>query len=489
MHPLIQRSSIIIVLIVLAGHFLVVQYLTGVQFGDAPRNLHWGILIWDNPAFLVGAPDTYERIKGFAPDPESLSEHGLWANGYSSFHRWWGPVVPSLFALTWGASHSYLLIKLVIPVLAGATVLLLFVEARRINGLTYALIASAFLSSYPLFREYGTMAYSETFGALILLGAFSAYLRGHLLLTVLLGAIAALTKMDIVAMYSFTIGGTMMYDRFFGQKQRSWRYHLIALFGPLLITSPWIWLHYLNSGTRAPSGGLSLRIFGQIVPTMLELLFYMPWYASVGLLSLIGLIIGYGIFTRSLPALTTMLLGAWLGCGLLISLIYMATPGASNSPRIFIPALPALAMLVAAGMIRLPRRIGIGLGSTIGAIFLAINLLLINFQAERMYREVYSAQPAFAMLAPREHGFVLTPIYWESILYTRQPATWFEADPAFEAQIMGNLNNFVRYTSQHPIRYVLLPSQDPSIDPEIYNYLDQYATILSQAQWTLWALP
>lgn len=67
-----------VILTLLAGQFALVQALTGSQYGDAPRNMHWGILSVENPAFLFGAPDTYERIKGFPPEPPSLAPRALY---------------------------------------------------------------------------------------------------------------------------------------------------------------------------------------------------------------------------------------------------------------------------------------------------------------------------------------------------------------------------------------------------------------------------
>src|SRR5690242_17398212 len=86
-------------LALLASQYLIVQLATGPLYGDAPRNLHWGLLTAEQPGFLLGAPDPYERIKGFQPTPESLAPLGLYRNPPSGLHPWWGPVVPLLFAL------------------------------------------------------------------------------------------------------------------------------------------------------------------------------------------------------------------------------------------------------------------------------------------------------------------------------------------------------------------------------------------------------
>ncbi|MCX7792552.1 MAG: glycosyl transferase, partial [Chloroflexaceae bacterium] len=89
-----RGAALPVLLALLAGHFVVVQLLTGAQFLDAPRNMHWGLLTWEQPGFLLGLPDTYERIKGFPPDPPHLGPMGLWRNSYGSLHPWWGPLTP-----------------------------------------------------------------------------------------------------------------------------------------------------------------------------------------------------------------------------------------------------------------------------------------------------------------------------------------------------------------------------------------------------------
>src|SRR5918912_1123298 len=96
-------------LALLAGQYLVVQLLTSPLYGDAPRNLHWGVLTAEQPRFLLDAVDPYERVKGFAPDPPSLAPRGLYRNPPAALHPWWGPVAPVVFALVWTATRSYTL--------------------------------------------------------------------------------------------------------------------------------------------------------------------------------------------------------------------------------------------------------------------------------------------------------------------------------------------------------------------------------------------
>ncbi|MFQ3663759.1 MAG: glycosyl transferase [Chloroflexaceae bacterium] len=491
-----RRSALLpILLALLAGHFILVQLLTGAQFLDAPRNLHWGLLTWEQPAFLLDGLDIYERIKGFPPDPPELGPLGLWKNPYAGLHSWWGPLAPGLFALVWGASRSYTLLQLVIPLAAGATVLLTYWMGRALIDERAAVVAAIFLSLYPLFREYGSVAYNEALGALVLTGALFAYLRGRTTVAVLLGTLAALTKMDLLALYSGTVALSAFYDRFAGRRELSWSHHIVCLIGPLALAAPWIWGHYLGGGERTPTRGLSFELFTIILPMMVELTFYIPWYGVVLTLGVIGAIIARGLRAGALPRLTAMALGIWLGLGFLVVLIYCATPGAGNSPRIFIPALPSLALLFGAGFTRLPRAWQRRAGLYLGVLFLTINAYVIWYQAAAYGAPIRAAAPAFHELRQREQGFVLTPIYWETILYTRQRATWFEADDVFRDTIMGDAGHFAHYVEQHPIRYVLLPNsttgpgpRNPAA-PAVRAYLDARAERIDTGAWTLWVLP
>ncbi len=481
-------------LALLAGHFVVVQALTGVQFGDAPRNLHWGLLTWEQPGFLRGAVDSYERIKGFPPDPAELGPQGLWANGYGSLHPWWGPLTLGLFALVWGLARSYLLLQLVIPLAAGATVLLTYGLGRVLAGPRAALVAASFLSLYPLFREYGTVAYNEALGTLVLTAALFAYLRGRTAPAVILGTLAALTKMDLLALYAGAVMAGLLYDRLAGRRELPWRHHLLGLVGPLVLAAPWIWSHYLGGGARGPTRGFSGELFGTIVPMVIELTFYIPWYGALLTLGVMGAVVVYGLRVRTVPRLSAVVLGAWVGVGLLVVLVYCATPGAGNSPRIFVPALPPLAVLFGAGFVQLPLAWRRRIGFYLAALFLIVNAAVIWYQEQAYAAPLRAAASAFAELRQREPGFVLTPLYWETILYTRQQATWFEADDRFRDNIMGDAVQFARYVAANPIRYVLLPNAshgpgptDPA-DPGVRAYLDAHAERIDAGAWTLWAL-
>lgn len=488
--PGAQRPDLIvaILLALLAGHFALVQLATGLQYGDAPRNLHWGLLTWERAAFLRGAPDTYERIKGFPPHPPELGPRELWRGGYGGLHPWWGPVAPMLLAGIWGLTRSYTALQLLIPLASGATVLLTYAVARRLLGPGAALLAAAFLSAYPLFRDFGTVAYSEALGALALAAACFAYLAGSSVLTVVLGALAALTKLDLAGIYLGVVLICALYDQLRGGRELPLSHHLVALIGPLALAAPWIWLHYLGGGQREVARPLSAELFALIAPQMLELTFYIPWYGALLTLGAIGAAVAAGLRARSLPRLPTLMLGSWLGLSLVVLLVYCATPGAGNSPRVFIPALPALALLFAAGFPHLAAAWRRRIGFYLLVLFALINLVAIGYQSVTLAAPLRAAGPAFAELRGRERGFVLTPLYWETILYTRQPATWFEADPAFERNIMGDADSFARYVADNPIRYVLLPADGAPAAPAVRAYLDASAERIERGGWTLWVL-
>jgi hypothetical protein len=51
----------------LAGQYVALQLLTGVQYWDSPRNLHWGIVAQELPRFLIDAENPYDRVTAFLP--------------------------------------------------------------------------------------------------------------------------------------------------------------------------------------------------------------------------------------------------------------------------------------------------------------------------------------------------------------------------------------------------------------------------------------
>jgi hypothetical protein len=488
----------IIVLALLACQFVLAQVVTQPLFGDAPRNLHWGLLTAENPAFLLGAPDAYERNKGFAPDPPTLAARDLWRSPPSSLHRWWGPLAPLLFGMVWALTRSYVLLQLVIPLAGAGTVLLTYALARAMLGRKQALLAAAFLACFPLFREYSSTSYTEALSALVLTGALAAYWRGRPLLTMLGGALCGLTKLDLLLLYFGTVGVCALYvalrqrraahaepgqDRRF----RQLRYQALAIAGPALLVAPWMWTHYLAGGAGGPTRGLSGSLFVLIFPQMVELLFYIPWYGAIITIAAIVAAVAAGLRSQQLAGTAALLMCTWLGLGLLVMLVYAATPGAGNSPRVILPALPALAILFAGGFGALSavwrRRIGFYLV----VLFALINVVTLVYDARAGQLSAYA--PVWNELRARPRGFVLTEAYWETILFTRQPATWFEFDETFQHNIMENSANFARYVQQNPIRYVILPAASGLASDDVRAFLDRHAKRADFGAFALYTLP
>ncbi len=474
-------------LLLLAGQYALVQALTGIQYGDAPRNLHWGILTTENPAFLLGAPDTYERIKGFPPDPPSLAPLALHRFPQAGLHRWWGPMAPALFGLVWATTGSYTALQLVVPLAGAGVVLLTYQMGRLWLARREALIGAAFLACFPLFRDYATVSYTEALSALALTAALLAHCRGRTGITVLLGGITALMKLDLLLLYFGAItvaAGYVALDRRRSlrapvpaggpaEQPRPVLHHIAALAGPAIIAAPWVWYHYLDRGMGAPASGMSLAQFGLVAPQMLELLFYVPWYGATLTLAIIGVTATAGLRSGAFPPLARAMLLAWFGLGLVVVLVYAATPGAGNSPRIIIPALPPLALMVAAGLARLATAWRRRIGFYLVVLFTLINLVTIGYYAIEGAR-LRSYAPVWHVLRELPRGYVLTEAYWPAILYARQPATWFEFDEAFQRNIMYDADHFARYFEQHPIAYVVLPADDGVLaSADVRAYLEQ----------------
>lgn len=486
--------SRVFLLVVLASQFVLVQLATGPLFGDAPRNLHWGILTAEQPAFLIGAPDTNERIKGFPPDPPSLSQYGLYEAPQGSLHPWWGPVAPGLFALVWWLTHSYTLLQLVVPLAGAGVVLLTYHMARDLLDERAALLAAAFLACFPLFREYSSTSYTETISALVLTAALLSYLRGRLILTILFGTLAALSKMDLLMLYFGVIGSCMLYTlvrrpdaRQPSNRSRSIWFHVLALLGPALLASPWIWSHYLNGGQQGPTRGLSAGQFGLVAPQLLELLFYIPWYGALITLAAIGAAVVVGLRTQRIIGVPAVMLGSWFGLGLFVLLVYAATPGSGNSPRVIIPALPPLALLFGAGFGALANAWRRRIGFYLVVLFLVINLFTIGYDGFNGIT-LRGYEPVWQALRQQPRGYVLTEKYWDTILYTRQPATWFEADEVFQKNIMQNGANFAKYVEQNPIRYVVLPAEGDLAGPEVRAYLNGRAAPVVAGKYLVYRL-
>jgi hypothetical protein len=237
---------------------------------------------------------------------------------------------------------------------------------------------------------------------------------------------------------------------------------VLALGVPALCLAPWLALVYGVIGRPTTmGGGPQGDIFLRVAPQMVEQLFTLPVPLALAVLAGLigaagaGLWRGRGLAERD----ALLLLGVWLGLGTVVLLVYSAMPGASNNPRVLIPVLPALCLLAARGLLRIggrPRVYGVTL---LLALFLAIGAQSVVFQTIQA-RVASRAMPAWEVLRGEPRGAVLTEHYWHAALYARQPATWFEHDPAFERAIMHDAANFRRYLAAHPIRYVVLPRVD-----------------------------
>ncbi len=265
-------------LLLLAGQYVLIQVLTGPLYGDAPRNLHWGLLAVEQPGFLLNEPDLYPQIKGFAPERPDLAPMGLYNAGTGPLHPWWGPVAPMLFGIVWALTHSYTLLQLVVPLAGAGVVLLTYLLARDLLDARTALIAAAFTACFPLFREYASTSYTEALSTLAITAALLVYRRGNTVTTILLGGLAALSKLDVIVLYFGTVGICAIYTIVTQRKGhmdgRQWFHQVAALAGPALIAAPWVWMHHLGGGAGGPTRGLSGELFLFLMPQMLELLFY-----------------------------------------------------------------------------------------------------------------------------------------------------------------------------------------------------------------------
>src|SRR5262245_34707015 len=138
-------------LTILAAQFIVWQLLLGVQYGDAGRNLHWGMVVAENPRFLIGDQDPYEMVTGFIPDPPTLAPAGGPRSGFVPFNPLWGPVPLLLMAAVWGLTGSHVLEALVVPAAAGVTVIASYWIGRRLFDKQVAMVSAVFLALFPLF--------------------------------------------------------------------------------------------------------------------------------------------------------------------------------------------------------------------------------------------------------------------------------------------------------------------------------------------------
>src|SRR6476659_9097082 len=107
-------------LALLAAQYVIFQLVTGVEYLDAQRNMQWGRYVLEQPRFLIGAENSYDRINGFQPAPPTLAPAGHVTAGGGPLSPWWGPLYLALFGSVWWLTGSYTAMQLVGPISAGA---------------------------------------------------------------------------------------------------------------------------------------------------------------------------------------------------------------------------------------------------------------------------------------------------------------------------------------------------------------------------------
>jgi hypothetical protein len=442
----------------LALQYAVLQIATGVEYLDAQRNMQWGVYVLERPGFLLGAENVYDHVNGFPPPAPELAPAGKTSALGGPLSPWWGPAYLVLFAGVWGLTRSYLALQLIGPLAAGATVLLTYGFGKRFMSRSVGLVAAVLLALFPLYREHAVLALVEPISALLISLVLWAALERRPWLATLAGTLAMLGKPDMIVLYYGTLAlaagwGWLRSDHTFAVRDMA-----ICLLVPLVFVAPWFYFAFV--AVQRPvtiGGGPSWAVFSIVAPLMLEQFFTLRLGATLLLLgSLLGLA-GLALATRrgAQPALYRVLL-IWLGMGVVVLLGYSALPSASNNPRVMIPALPALCLLVADGLERLTARARRLALVTLVLVFVLLNAVGLWYQVLQA-GALQARMPVWQILRAAPRGAVLSENYWEAALYARQPATWFEHDPAFERNIMQNGEHFERYMASAPIRYVVLP--------------------------------
>jgi len=450
-----------------ASQYAGLQLLTGAEYFDAPRNLQWGIYLLEQPRFLLDTENSYDRVHGYLPSPPELAPFG-YADGHSlPLHPWWGPVYLGLFAAVWGVTQSFTLLRLVVPVAAGATVLLTYLFGVRFFTERIGVTAALLLAFFPNYREMSTIAMVEPISALLLLGALWSLLDGRSWRAALFGILAALGKVDMIAIYLGMVV-LMGLGAWWDTRQRvvgGWlpllRPWLIALLVPLVIIGPWLIVIYgIYGRPTTVAGGPEGEMFTSMLPLMLQQIFTMESSLTLaGLVILFGLVITGLLRWQAANWPVVRALGVLVGLGLIVLLGYMMLPGASNNPRVFIPALPAFFLLVATGLVLVGRRIQVYGLALVLILYVCGNIAGVMYQIIEG-RMNTGLQPVWAVLRNEAPGVVLTEHYWDVTLYARHPAAWFEMDIVFQHNILHNVVHFQAYLEQSPIRYVVLPQAD-----------------------------
>ena len=450
----------LLIVAILSLQYAVFQLATGVQYWDAPRNLHWGIYTAEQPRFLLDAEDQYDRINGYPPDPATLNPSGSAGGRSTPLHPWWGPLYVLIFAAVWRLTGSYTALALVVPLLAGAVVVLTYMMGRRLFNAQAGLIAAVLLAIFPIFREHAVMSFVEPISALLLLGAFWAFLEGRYAWVGAIGVLTVLGKVDLIPLYFGTLIGAIALS-WRDPARPTLRQIALVLVPPALTLLPWLITIYVLLGRPTTvGGGPSMAMFRLLAPLVLDQFFLLPTTYTLVILALLVFLAGYALWCHDhAPALVYNVLGLWLGFGVAVLLFYMTMPGASNNPRVCIPALPALCLLVADGLayVSAKRRWWLFAPILMILLFSSVGGMIFQWAQASLAKPL---TPVWAVLREAPPGVILVEDYWNATLFTRHPVTWFAHDPVFERNILDDAANFQRYLAVTPIRYVVLPKDE-----------------------------
>jgi hypothetical protein len=466
------------VVLLLASQYLLFQLIWPVEYGDAPRNLHWGIYITEQPRFLLEAEDIYDRTYGFPPEDPTLAPMQMARDQGTWFHAWWGPLYPLIIAILWKLSASYTLLQLFTPLCAGLLVLLIYLFGSRYFNQRIGFTAALLMAITPIFREHAVLAFSEPVGALLLLAAFWSHFKRLTALTVVFGVLSVLMKIDMIFIYLGTIAlSECLYWRDH-RKEYNFRHAAASLGIPGIISIAWLILNYgINNRAVTVMGNPKLSIFTKLAPMVMEQFFTTIPLLTYLTLGVMVLCIVLALWRRDFAGIELyLMLGIWSGLGIVVLLVYMLFPGAANNPRVLIPAFPALFLLISAGINQIAKRprmvvesylvVLLAMMSIVGGVYQVINS---QFQQALM--------PTWQFLRAESRGYVMTEYFWHAPLYARQPAVWFLYDPVFEHNMMHDLQNFQPYIEQHPIRYVVLPLKDDPAQQSSTKLVQLYQAI------------
>jgi hypothetical protein len=345
----------------------------------------------------------------------------------------------------------------VVPIAAGATVLLTYAFGVRYFNTRVALLAAVLLALFPIYRENGPISFVEPLSALLILSALWAFLARRTALTVLLGMLTVLGKIDMIVLYFGTIALSALASARTPGERLPMRHVAICLVGPLLVLLPWLYLIYVvNARPTTVAGGPQLSVFLTLAPLMFEQLFTIQ---PIVALSLLGLLIAAAVWSlwlrKGARPLVYQVLAIWLALGCMVVVVYSSMPGASNNPRVLIPALPAFCLLVADGITWLHARLSRLTICYLLTLFVLIDAAGVWYQVLQA-RAAAANMPVWEALRGQPRGFVLTDDFWNAALYARQPVTWFDMDTTFQSNILQNLDHFQNYVAATPIRYIVL---------------------------------